>query len=181
MTQVFLSYARTDGAGAATRLREELSRSGFTVWQDTENMQGGQAWKEQLRTALRQVDAVLVLLTPSAVSSKYVTWEWEMAQMVEKPVIPLLIIACDIPDELGRLHYHDFSAESGYTLGLMSLMRDLNQTNRDSQPDRPEQPETQVPAQGDQRISIGGSASGSQIVVGDGNRLTQTNQSHHPT
>lgn len=175
MTQVFLSYARADGAGAATRLREELSRSGFTVWQDTENMQGGQAWKEQLRTALRQVDAVLVLLTPGAVSSRYVTWEWEMAQMVEKPVMPLLVTNCDVPDDLGRLHYHDFSAESGYTLGLMSLMRDLNQLDSASRSGQPEQPATQISTQGDRHISIGGSASNSQMVVGDGNSLTQTN------
>ncbi len=181
MTQVFLSYARADGAGAATRLREELSRSGFTVWQDTENMQGGQAWKEQLRAALRQVDAVLVLLTPGAVNSKYVIWEWEMAQMVEKPVIPLLVTVCDIPDELGRLHYHNFSAESGYTLGLMSLMRDLKQLDRASQSGQTERPATQIPAQGDRHISIGGDASNSQIVVGDGNSLAQTNQSHNLT
>ena len=48
MTQVFLSYARTDGAEAALRLRTELTRSGLEVWQDIENMMGGKAWKDQL-------------------------------------------------------------------------------------------------------------------------------------
>ncbi|WP_121969541.1 toll/interleukin-1 receptor domain-containing protein [Leptolyngbya sp. BC1307] len=176
MTQVFLSYARADGANAAARLRTELNRSGFTVWQDIENMQGGQAWKEQLRAAIRQVDAVLVLLTPSAADSQYVAWEWEMAQMVEKPVLPLRVAESAIPEELSRLHYHDLTAESDYTLGLMSLVRDLHQIGSD----KPSSVELgQMAGRGDRHISIGGSAHNSQIVVGDGNSATQTNQ-HYP-
>ncbi len=174
MTQVFLSYARADGASAAARLRAELNRSEFTVWQDIENMQGGQAWKEQLRAAIRQVDAVLVLLTPGAAKSHHVTWEWEMAQMVEKSVIPLWVAKCGIPEELSRLHYHDLTTESAYTLGLMSLVRDLHRLG----PGKPSVEPGQMMGKGDRYISIGGSASNSQIVVGDGNRATQTNQ--HP-
>lgn len=103
MTKVFLSYARADGQMAAARLRAELSRSGFDIWQDTQNMASGQAWKEQLRQALREVDAVVVLMTPGSVTSKYVEWEWEMAQMASKRVIPLLILPCDVPDSSLRL------------------------------------------------------------------------------
>ena len=74
MLKIFLSYARKDGAAAAARLRTELERAGFTVWRDIEQMRGGRAWQEQLRAALREVDVVLVLLTPAAVKSKYVAW-----------------------------------------------------------------------------------------------------------
>ncbi|PKO19434.1 MAG: hypothetical protein CVU38_21565, partial [Chloroflexi bacterium HGW-Chloroflexi-1] len=56
MIHVFLSYARADGLDAATKLRAELTAMGFQVWRDIEEMQGGLAWKEQLRAALRQVD-----------------------------------------------------------------------------------------------------------------------------
>jgi hypothetical protein len=128
MLKIFLSYARKDGAAAAARLRAELERAGFTVWRDIEEMRGGQAWKEQLRAALREVEAVLVLLTPGAVESQYVTWEWENALTLPKKVVPLLILPCDPPEELGRLHYHDLSHPDNYSLGFAALLRDLAET-----------------------------------------------------
>jgi hypothetical protein len=128
MLKIFLSYARKDGAAAAARLRTELERAGFTVWRDIEEMRGGQAWKEQLRAALREVEAVLVLLTPAAVDSQYVTWEWENALTLQKQVIPLRVLACDPPEELRRLHYHDLSQSDTYTVGFAALLRDLAET-----------------------------------------------------
>lgn len=125
MIQIFLSYARRDGLDAATKLRGELTAMGFAVWRDIEEMAGGLAWKEQLRAALRQVDAVLVLLTPGSVASQMVEWEWENALTLGKRVIGLLIAPCDVPDELKRLHYHDLSQPATYTLGLVRLARDL--------------------------------------------------------
>jgi hypothetical protein len=125
MIQVFLSYARSDGLAAAKKLRAELTSMGFQVWRDVEELQGGLAWKKQLFQALGQVDVVLVLLTPAAAASQPVTWEWDIALTKEKRVIPLLIAACDVPAELKRLHYHDLSAETVYTLGLAHLARDL--------------------------------------------------------
>lgn len=125
MLTVFLSYARSDGAAAAARLRGELEAMGLTVWRDIEDMEGGRPWKEQLRAALRQVDAVLVLLTPGSVASDKVAWEWENALTLEKHVIGLRIAPCDVPPEVGRLHYHDLSDPDSYTLGLARLARDL--------------------------------------------------------
>ncbi|MEL6779137.1 MAG: toll/interleukin-1 receptor domain-containing protein [Cyanobacteria bacterium J06597_16] len=168
MTQVFLSYARADGAEAALRLRTELTRSGLGVWQDIENMMGGKAWKDQLKTAIREVDAVLVLMTPGAIASEHVTWEWEAAQMLDTPVIPLLISACDVPDDLAQMHYHTLDNEQNYTIGLMSLVRDLNQLGAGKA-----ESASALPTPGSRNISIGGSANNSQIVIGDGNNVSQ--------
>jgi hypothetical protein len=125
MLKVFLSYARADGSAAATRLRAELEAMGFTVWRDIEDLQGGLPWREQLRLAVRNVDAVLVLLTPAAVASAAVTWEWETAQTLGRRVIGLLIASCLVAGELQRLHYHDLHDDTTYALGLAKLGRDL--------------------------------------------------------
>lgn len=125
MTTVFISYARADGLHAATRLREQLSNAGLTVWRDMEEMAGGQAWKEQLRAALRQVDALVVLLTPGAVASTTVGWEWENALTLQKRVLPLLIAACEVPAELKRLHYHDLTTPARHAANFPKLLRDL--------------------------------------------------------
>jgi len=126
MLNIFLSYARRDGSGPASRLRTELTQAGFNVWRDVEEMHGGKSWKEQLRGALRNIDVLLILLTPAAVESHMVTWEWENALTLERKVIPLLLINCKIPPDLAQLHYHDLSTSEKYSTSLMALMRDLN-------------------------------------------------------
>jgi len=134
MTTIFLSYTRADGLDAATNLRTQLTNAGLTVWRDLEEMRGGVAWKEQLRTALRQVDAIVLLLTPGAVASTVVEWEWENALTLEKPVIPLLIAPCNLPAELNRRHYHDFSTPAAQLANLPKLLRDLYQLPNSAQP-----------------------------------------------
>lgn len=122
---LFLSYARADGLAAAGALRQELSDMGVSVWRDLEEMRGGLDWRAQLRQALAAVDVVVVLLTPGAVASANVAWEWQGALFLNKRVIPLLIAPCDVPDELRKLHYHDFSQPAQRRLGLARLVRDL--------------------------------------------------------
>lgn len=181
MSFLFLSYARADGKLAATRLRAELERVGFQIWRDLEDMQGGQSWKDQLREALRSVKVVVVLLTPAAIASKYVEWEWGTAQTLEKRVIPLLISPCDVPDELSRLHYHNLSTEQEYTLGFAALIRDLYAlatpaSNRAPQLDaRTQSGELSDRPVGKPGISIGGNISGSNLVLGDGNTVGNNN------
>ena len=173
MPKIFLSYARADGKTAATRLRSELERAGFEVWRDIEDMQGGQAWKDQLRKSLRQVDRVIVLLTPTAVSSKYVEWEWENALTLEKQVIPLLILPCDVPDELKRLHYHNLSIEQDYILGFAALMRDLYSIPSVSESDSNDTQD--LSNVGGRNASVGGSADNATIITGDGNAVGSNN------
>ncbi|WP_163999247.1 toll/interleukin-1 receptor domain-containing protein [Pyxidicoccus caerfyrddinensis] len=143
MTKVFLSYARRDGSTAAARLRMELERAGVVVWRDIEGMRGGADWKAQLRAQLRETDAVLVLLTPGAVESKMVTWEWENALTLEKQVIPLLVQPCEVPADLGRLHHHPLHKPEEYALSLMALIRDLTELVRSPTSNEP------APSRGD--------------------------------
>lgn len=125
MLNIFLSYARADGGDAVARLRAELIQAGFNVWRDVEEMHGGERWKDQLRAALRKIDIVLVLITPKAVESQMVAWEWENALTLGKKVLPLLAISSKIPLELSQFHYHDLSEPEKYSTSLMALMRDL--------------------------------------------------------
>ena len=127
VTDVFISYAIADGAKAAQHLREALADAGFSVWQDIHNLRGGEDWKEQLRDAIRNTKAVLVLLTPSAVKSEYVKLEYQAALALgNKKLIPVSILNCDVPDELQRLQNRNLSEESSYLKGLLAIIKDLN-------------------------------------------------------
>lgn len=135
-TKILISYARADSLDASARLRAELQQAGYEVWRDIEEMRGGKDWKEQLRQAIVAVDAVVVLLTPASVISKYVLWECDTAQTLGKRVIGLLSLRCDVPDELSNLHYHDLSNPEKYVVGFASLMRDLNEMNATNMPEQ---------------------------------------------
>jgi hypothetical protein len=122
---VFLSYARKDGDLYATRLRAELSSAGLVVWRDTERLVASEDWREQIRDALRKIDAVVLLLTPGAGASQYVTIECEIALALQKPVVPVLCITCDIPEAFIGVQYRDLSQPPIYSRELLALTRDL--------------------------------------------------------
>ncbi|MGF1512232.1 MAG: toll/interleukin-1 receptor domain-containing protein [Elainellaceae cyanobacterium] len=155
-TTVFLSYARKDGGEAAARLRGELQRSGFEVWRDIEDMRGGQELKNQLRQAIKAVDAVLVILTPGAVASKYVEWEWEAALTLDKRVIPLMMRTCEVPGDLRRLHYHRLNSEQEYVSGFAGLVRDLIQLSAGPAESAKPKLEASDKSTGSRSVSIGG-------------------------
>lgn len=173
MLNIFLSYAHADGATAGESLRQELTQMGFTVWQDAGQMRGGQAWRQQLYTALQGVDALLALLTPGYVTSTMCTWEWQTAALLGKRVIPLLIAPCDIPDELARLHYHNLSEPERYPLGLATLARDLIELL----PVAPPQPAAGAGAKysivGNRNTIIGEGATVIRVSGGNANALLQ--------
>jgi len=83
-------------------------------------------------------------------------------------------LPCDVPAELGRLHYHNLSEESGYIMNLAGLINDLQQLKSPNQETSAPTPTPKTSA-GNRNISIGGDANNSQIVIGDGNTVSQSN------
>ena len=65
--RLFLSYGRRDAAELASRLRTDLEKLGYEVWQDTREIRAGKEWEEQIADGLRSVQVVTALLSPHAV------------------------------------------------------------------------------------------------------------------
>lgn len=171
--KLFISYARSDGADSAQKLRQDLSASGYDLWQDISDMRAGSEWRAQLADALKEVAGVLLLLTPNSVTSEAVRWEWETALYVlAKPVYSLLILPCDVPAELNRQHYHNLHED--YSGGLLKLLRDLRELEATSSPAQ------QSPPAGGHSYTFHGKVSGQNQVFGNqtihGNQnITQNN------
>ena len=66
-TRLFLSYGRRDAAELANRLRADLEKLGYGVWQDTREIRAGKEWEEQIADGLRSTQVVIALLSPHAV------------------------------------------------------------------------------------------------------------------
>src|SRR5260370_6371921 len=88
---VFLCYARADSE-LVTRLRTDLLSQDIHVWIDREGLQPGTLdWEEALRTAIRAAQAVLLIASPHARSSRDGRDELRIAEMYQRPVYPLWI------------------------------------------------------------------------------------------
>ncbi len=70
-TEVFLSHSSRD-RDAASRIAEMLRPHGIPVWFSPVNILGAQQWHDEIGAALRRCDWFIVLLSPDAVSSKWV-------------------------------------------------------------------------------------------------------------
>jgi hypothetical protein len=79
--KVFLSYAHRDDKSAQA-VRAELERGGFEVWDAagaTARLNPGDNWALQLGRALEDAEAMVVLLSPAALTSAHVRREIDYA------------------------------------------------------------------------------------------------------
>ena len=72
MTHFFISYSRLD-AEFGENLIHRLRTQGFDTWVDTEQLLAGDDWRIVIDNALRTSAAVIVVMTPAAKASEYVT------------------------------------------------------------------------------------------------------------
>jgi 3-polyprenyl-4-hydroxybenzoate decarboxylase len=119
--QVFISYARADGLPYAKRLVEDLSEYDLDLWLDIHSIPKGANWDYEVQKGLDSSDVMLVLLTPSAVNSQNVADEWSYFIEKDKPVVPLMMVPCEVPFRLSRRQRIDFTVD--HEQGLRELLR----------------------------------------------------------
>ena len=108
---VFISYSRSDSAfvnDLATRLRE----AGCKVWQDISGLRGGQTWASEIDRAVRDSDALIVVLSPDSSASEWVQKETLLAMKLHKPIVPILLRETEIPVQLVNLQFIDFREDT---------------------------------------------------------------------
>jgi hypothetical protein len=98
-------------------LYQYLSNSGCDIWLDEKKLLPGQDWDMEIKRAIHDADAVIVILSKNSVDKEgYVQKELKLAldTYEEKPegaiyLIPALLEECKIPDKLKHLQYSDLS------------------------------------------------------------------------
>jgi hypothetical protein len=113
MSDIFLSYSQPD-RDRARGLYDQLTRAGFDVWFDTENLQPGDVWEVEIRKAMSAATFTVALVSSqSSNSSGYQLIEIDdalkaMANMPDKRfLISIRLDDVPIPESLGHLHFHD--------------------------------------------------------------------------
>lgn len=120
MRQIFVSYVKEDEA-FVTRLVDDLAQSGANVWLDIRNARPGRHWTRSIEQALSESAMMIVVLSRTALQSAHVAVEWQAYLEAYRPVIPVLVEACDPPGPLRTRRPIDFTREFMYRRAFHEL------------------------------------------------------------
>ncbi|MBI2925103.1 MAG: toll/interleukin-1 receptor domain-containing protein [Verrucomicrobia bacterium] len=124
--EVFISHAHQDRAFVAT-LTLFLHRHGIGYWYSPKHIVGAQQWHDQIGKALARCDWFLVVLSPSAVKSKWVGHEYFYALDDDRyagRIVPVFYKRCNwkrLSWTLRRYQWVDFTKP--YDLACRDLLR----------------------------------------------------------
>jgi HEAT repeat protein len=107
MSHVFICYHHGDGDFAEI-LRSKIEAAGFATWMD-DRLRVGEDWRQKIEQAIKGAFALIVVITPEAEASEYVTYEWACALGAGVKVIPVLLKPTECHPRLEALQYLDFS------------------------------------------------------------------------
>ncbi|MBC8100373.1 MAG: toll/interleukin-1 receptor domain-containing protein, partial [Armatimonadetes bacterium] len=129
---VFLSYARADDELFVRKLYERLTAKDLTVWYDHKKMtNSGGEFPQHLTNSVLASKRLLLILGPNALTSDYVTKEWQTAFNANTgiPIIPLLrgVDLADLPPKLTKIDTLDFSDDAQFEHKLNYLLRQINE------------------------------------------------------
>lgn len=91
--QVFISYADKDES-LARKVTNGLKQEGLRVWYEGDEILAGQNWADKIAKALRESDAMVILLTQDALHSNRVRRDIEFALGTKKykeRLIPVMV------------------------------------------------------------------------------------------
>ena len=108
MKHIFISYSPRDRKHM-TVMRDYLLANGFRPWIDPAPAPG-QDWRFAIDDAIRAADVLLLVMTPAAAESNYVTYEWALALGMEIPVIPVIFHKTKMHPRLNSLTTFDMGA-----------------------------------------------------------------------
>lgn len=97
--RIFISYSRRDAA-FALGLQARLNDQGWGAWLDSEKLQTGQRWREEIVQAIAGCDYFVLVLSSRSIQSENVVKELSLAESSSKPILPLMIEPVEIPDSM---------------------------------------------------------------------------------
>jgi len=105
---IFISHAHDD-ADFAELLKLRLEKHNINSWLDVERLKIGQDWREEIDLGIEEATAVIVIMSPDARKSEYVTYEWAFAWGRGVEIFPIMLKQTPLHPRLESLQYLDFT------------------------------------------------------------------------
>lgn len=142
--KVFISYSRTDEP-FVRRLSTSLQAISIPTWVDVKDIPRGANWSMAIQNGLDQSALMLLVLSPSSMSSQNVANEWQYYMDEKKPILPILYQPpTKTHFQLRRLQYIDFHTRS-YDEGFRELHLELMRRQFPAKPPHVPENTRQVP------------------------------------
>ena len=106
--QIFISHSHSD-ADFAELLQLHLEKEGIKCWRDDLRLKIGQDWREEIDSGISKSKAMIVIMSPEARKSEYVTYEWAYAWGKNVKILPIMLIQTALHPRLESLQYLDFT------------------------------------------------------------------------
>lgn len=106
-TKLFISYSRQD-RDRVERLYDALdAEDEVKVFRDTDDILPTEEWKPRLEKLIRESDVIIFALTPQSAASEVCAWELELAESLNKRIIPVVVENVDgqVPSAIAKLNY----------------------------------------------------------------------------
>jgi hypothetical protein len=107
MNHFFISHSHDD-SDFAEILENRIKQENFLPWRDI-GIRAGDDWRKEIDKAIKDSFALIVVMTPAAKASEYVTYEWAFAWGEGVKVIPILLEKTELHPRLESLQYLDFT------------------------------------------------------------------------
>lgn len=102
---IFISYSKQD-IDFVRYLRAMLESEGFWVWMDEARLHPGDEWWDSIVQNIEQASAVIVVMSPNSLDSKWAQREILYAEKVNRPIFPVLL-AGDNWSRLADIQFED--------------------------------------------------------------------------
>lgn len=106
--QIFLSHSKKDG-DFAELMKLRLEKEGISAWIDNDRLEPGVDWRKEIDDSIKNSKSLIVIMSPEARESEYVTYEWAYAWGVGIRIIPVMLRETPLHPRLASLHYLDFT------------------------------------------------------------------------
>lgn len=144
--KIFISYAR---ANKETVLELVQPLQSHTVWFD-DRLNLGQDWWAEIEREIAACHCFMFVLSAQSLASEYCRKELEYARKLGKPIAPVLISSCDVPEDLSKLQIINLSSGMSPS-SMVALLNGLFEIERQVyNPLRANNKQSQA----DQRLSI---------------------------
>lgn len=126
----FISYSRMDET-VMRRIHDSLRQQGLRIWMDKVGLKPGEpSWKRAIQGAIDSSECIIVLLSPEAKQSEWVSKELDYAEAMGKPIYPVLIrgnTRTSVPFGFNSSQWLDIRDEGQYETALASLVQSISE------------------------------------------------------
>jgi hypothetical protein len=137
--RVFVSYSHADQEFVDEMVGWLEDRGDFSIWYD-KHIQSGEIWNKEIQIALDEAFVVIVVMSASAKTSEYVTYEWAYAAAKGKQILPVLIESgLKVHEQLNQYQYISANPKSMFEkrkelwIDIRNRINDLWNASREQQ------------------------------------------------